>query len=48
MFYYVVYDFSSGYNYYGEDEIDYVDLEDAIIEFRGSKRECLEYIEYNQ
>ena len=45
MTYYVIYDWTQGYNIYSESELDYMNLEDCTIECVGTKEECEEFID---
>lgn len=42
--YYVIYDYTCGFNIYSEVNILYMDLNDYCIEYEGSKEECIEYL----
>ena len=44
MTYYVIYDWTQGYEIYSEPEIDLMNLEDCTIEFTGTKEECEEFM----
>ena len=45
MTYYVIYDWTQGYNIYSESELDYMNLEDYTIECVGSKEECEKFMD---
>jgi hypothetical protein len=44
MTYYVIYDWTQGYEMYSEPELDLMNLEDCTVEFTGTKEECEEFM----
>ena len=47
MTYYVVYNDCIGVNIYSEEELEYMSLEDSVVEYYGRLQECIDYIERN-
>jgi hypothetical protein len=43
--YYVIYFDCIGYNIFTEEELPFINMNDAYIEYNGSKEECINYIE---
>ena len=47
MKYYVIYNSFIGVNIYSEEELEYMDTEDSVIEYYGELQECIDYMERN-
>lgn len=43
--YYVIYFDYIGYNIFTEEELSFINMNDAYIEYSGSKEECINYID---